>query len=188
MDTDDTPAHPDRSHSSTSPTPTTAVIPGRPPLAGWRHLPDAAAAKASTSTSPATAGSARRRHPKRKFTLKTGTIFEDSAARPRQVASGRLDDRQHEERRQLARTGALAWRHAENRVVHAPAHSACHAGRRPAASSAAKSRLTKPSSAARPATCTQRSAARHRRAGRDAARSPSWACWSAIAGRLAASA
>ena len=40
------------------------------------------------------------RHPKRKFTLKTGTIFEDSPLGSGQVVAVRLDDCQREERHQ----------------------------------------------------------------------------------------
>ena len=70
------------------------------------------------------------RHPKRKFTLKTGTIFEDSPlgfdkwlpcvwliANARTASAATRLRRAHR-------------RHAKDRVVHAPAHPARDAGRR----------------------------------------------------------
>jgi hypothetical protein len=64
------------------------------------------------------------RHPKRKFTLKTGTIFEDSPLG--------LDKwlPQLQERRQLVGDSPLDRRDAKNRMVHAPADPPRHTGGR----------------------------------------------------------
>ena len=88
------------------------------------------------------------------------------AARPRQVASGHVADRQLQERDQLAR----AWR-ARSGSRRSRRGSCCTASASPcrpgpSTSSTARSRWTRRSSAARPATCTRTSQAQDHRDGR----------------------
>ena len=97
------------------------------------------------------------KHPKRQFSVKVGSIMEDSAIGIDKwlVAIWLISNAQ--ERHQQLRTGARARRHPEVRVVHA-ARIRLAMQDETGGSSAATSKSTKPTSAARPATCTRLSA------------------------------
>ncbi len=101
------------------------------------------------------------RHPKRKFTLKTGTIFEDSPLGFDKWLPVRVDDRQrkngissYEIHRAIGVTQKTAWFMLQRIRLAMQDENAA------AASSVAKSKWMKPTSAAKRATCTRRSARR----------------------------
>src|ERR1017187_8053534 len=69
------------------------------------------------------------RHAKAQFSVKLGTILEDSPPRPGQVAACGLDDRKQPSRDFLLGTSPRDRRNPENRVVYAPSRASCDAGR-----------------------------------------------------------
>ena len=97
---------------------------------------------------------ATRKHPKRQFSVKVGTIFEDSPLGLDKwlpaiwmLANVKNGVSSHE----IARVPRC---HAENRVVHAPPHPPGNARETARYACTAKSKWTRPTSAAKLATCT----------------------------------
>ena len=65
------------------------------------------------------------KHDRPRFSLKTGTIFEDSPHRARQVAYRRVARRELQKRNQQLRSVARSRRHAEIDLVYGSSHSLC---------------------------------------------------------------
>ncbi len=66
-------------------------------------------------------------HPRQKFSLKVGTIFEDSPIAAGEVASRCVAAGELQEWNQYLRDSPRSWRHSKIRMVHAAPHSACDA-------------------------------------------------------------
>src|ERR1017187_5928142 len=66
-------------------------------------------------------------HPKPRFTLKTGTIFEDSPIPLEKWLPAVWMLLNLQKRYFLLGTSPGAWRHPKDRLVYAPSDSACHA-------------------------------------------------------------
>ena len=62
------------------------------------------------------------KHPKAQFSLKVGTIFEDSPYQSRQVALCDVADRELQERHQFLRDRPRSRHHSEVRLVHGSPH------------------------------------------------------------------
>ncbi len=131
----------------------------RNPLARWRReLPALADPRTSPTWRTQRRWKCYEKHPRAQFSLKVGTIFEDSAIGLEKWLPALWLRHQLQERHQQLRTGPRARRHPKDRMVHAVASASRPSGRALAARLAATSKPTKPSSAAKRATCTRPSA------------------------------
>ena len=126
-------------------------------------------------------GSARAKHPKRQFSIKVGTIFEDSPLGLDKWLPAVwmiANDKNGVSSAELARS---LRRHSEDRLVHAPPHPARHAGRQfPPHGRRGRGRRNLHRRQG-PQSCTRARALASSRAARaePLARPPSWDSWSA---------
>ncbi len=67
------------------------------------------------------------KHSRKQFSVKVGTIFEDSPIASGQVAYRYVDDCQLQERCQFLRNRSRSRRHSKVRLVHASPHPSCDA-------------------------------------------------------------
>src|SRR6266851_5595424 len=93
---------------------------GPEPMAGWGcHLPDVQPTRPALSGEPAPVQVPRQPSPQ--AVLRQGRDYYGGFPDPAQVVdAGNLADFQLQERNQLLRTGAGAWRNAEDGVVSEP--------------------------------------------------------------------